>query len=149
MFHFLDQLHTQVFFWMYYLTQKYPAYNNEVHFIADKLDNYVIALAGLVLFYFVYRSIEHHSWKRFYFLAREGFQILISVSIAWGISYLTKITARMPRPFLRFSNEVTPLFDYGGMNSLPSGHATLFMALAMMIYLIIKKQAIFLYFLQY
>ncbi len=129
----LIQYHKQLFLWMYSFTLTYPKYNNLIHFIADKLDNYVILLAAIVLFYFVYKSIEYTSWKRFYFLIKEGIRLVVVVCISWSISYLIKNIVRFPRPFLRFPNEVTQLFDYGGFNSFPSGHATLFMALAVIV----------------
>jgi len=110
-------------------------FDHLVYIIANRADNYVIALAGLVLAYFVFQSIDHTSWKRLRFLVVEGFQIVFSVCISWGLSYVIKLLTHLPRPYLRYPDEITKLFAYGGFDSFPSGHATLFMALAFMIYL--------------
>lgn len=129
---YIIQLHKELLLWMNSLIVTYPQYNTVIYFIAEKLDNYVILLSGLTLFYFVYQSIEYTSWKRFRYILAEGLQLVIAVSTAWGVSYFIKQITKIPRPFLRFPDEIVPLFDYGGIDSFPSGHATLFMALGVM-----------------
>lgn len=133
MINLLIQLHKDLFIWMHNLTTVFPECNNLIYVLANKIDNYVVLLAVLVLIYFVYQSVEHTSWKRFLFLIKEMVRIITAVLVSWGISYVIKNITKLPRPFLRFPNEVIHLFDYGGFNSFPSGHATLFMALAVMI----------------
>ncbi len=136
---FFVQAHKDFFLFLHHITLDHPQWHQGIYFIAEKLDTYVLILAFLVLFYFVFQSIEHTSWKRFVFLVKEGVRIVIAVVSAWGLSYLIKHLVQAPRPYLRFPDEVTKLFDYGGFDSFPSGHATLFMALGVMISLHHKR----------
>jgi len=139
MFRLFIQLHKDLFLWMNSFVSNFPEYNNTVYIIAEKIDIYVILLAFFTLSYFVYKSIEYTSWKRFKFLIKEGIKIVVAVISSWGLSYLIKNIVMAPRPFLRYPDEVNKLFDYGGFNSFPSGHATLFMALGVMISLHHKR----------
>lgn len=134
MINFFIQLHKSFFLWMNSFVVHYPEYNNITYLIAEKLDNYIIVAAILTLCYFTYQSIEGLSLRRFIFMTREMILILISICASWFLSYLIKISLNMPRPYIRFATETTQLFNYAeGMHSFPSGHATLFMALAVMI----------------
>ena len=132
MFNSLIQLHKDIFLWMHSFTEIYPEYNELIYVIAEEVDTYVVILAFIILSLLIFRSIEHTSFKRFIYLIKEGFKIIISVSISWLVTYLLKIGTALPRPFLRFPEEVSELFIYGGTESFPSGHATLFMALGVM-----------------
>jgi undecaprenyl-diphosphatase len=143
----LIQFHKDTFLLLHSLVLNNLEMQKIIFIIAKKIDYYVIGLAFIVLVYFVYQSIEETSFKRFVYLAKEGLKIFISVCVSWLISYLIKIATHLPRPFLRFPNEVNQLFDYGGFDSFPSGHATLFMALGVMIYLHHKKTGYFFIFL--
>ncbi len=143
----LLQFHKNLFFILHSFALENPHLQKSIIFIADKLDNYVIVFAFITFFFLVYRSLENLSFNNFFVLIKEGFLIFVSVLIAWGVSYLIKITTHMPRPFLRYPNEVHALFPYGGFNSFPSGHATLFMALAVMVYLYQKHLGCFFIFL--
>jgi undecaprenyl-diphosphatase len=135
MINFLLQIHKDFFLFLHNISLNNPQWHKTIYFIAEKLDTYVLILAFSALFYFVYQSIEHTSWKRFRFLIKEGIRLVVAVVSSWGLSYLIKHMVKAPRPYLRFPEEVTKLFDYGGFDSFPSGHATLFMALGIMIYL--------------
>jgi membrane-associated phospholipid phosphatase len=132
---FFIKTHKDFFLFLHHIALDNPQFNKIIYFIAEKFDTYVLILAFFVLFFFVYQSIEHTSWKRFHFLMKEAIRIVVSVVSAWGFSYIIKNILKAPRPYLRYPNEVTKLFDYGGFDSFPSGHATLFMALGVMIYL--------------
>ena len=135
MFDVLIQSHTELFFWFHTLSQKYSAYTNEIIFFANRIDNYILGLALLTFIYFILQSFERTSPRRFFFLFKEMIRIVIAVCFSWGLSYVIKMTTALPRPFLRFPDQVTPLFPYGGFDSFPSGHATLFMALTVMMML--------------
>lgn len=135
MLHILIQFHTQIFFWFYSFSQKYSTYTNEITFIANRIDNYILGLALLTFIYFILQSLERTSSRRFFFLFKEMIRIFVAVCFSWGFSYIIKMATTMPRPFLRFPDQVTPLFPYGGFDSFPSGHATLFMALTTMMML--------------
>lgn len=63
----------------------------------------------------------------------ELFTVFGSVMCSWGIVVLLKSIIGAPRPFLYFDS-LNPLFNYGGYDSFPSGHATFFAALATSLY---------------
>ncbi len=132
MIHFLLQLHKDIFLLMHGFVLKNPKLHSIIYYIAERLDNYVVVLGLMLFIYFFYQSIEHISWKRFAFISREVVQSFVAIGISWWLSYLIKAITHIPRPYLRFPDEVVRLFDYGGFDSFPSGHATLFMALAVM-----------------
>ncbi|MGB0925173.1 MAG: phosphatase PAP2 family protein [Minisyncoccia bacterium] len=148
MINFFIQTHKDFFLWMHSFVLNYPEYHAATYFIAEKLDHYVIALSMVTMLYFIYQSFENTSLTRLRFMIRELVRILVSVCASWLFSFVIKITLNMPRPYVRFADEVTQLFDYAsGMRSFPSGHATLFMALAVMIGLHHKRAGyIFLFF---
>ncbi|MCD5390013.1 MAG: phosphatase PAP2 family protein [Candidatus Pacebacteria bacterium] len=131
----LIQLHKTLFLWIHSFTLNYPEYHHITYIIAEKFDIYIVIVAFMVLVFFIYQSIEHTSWKHFNFLIKEGFRIVTAVGVSWGASYIIKQITHLPRPYLRFPDEVTRLFDYGGFDSFPSGHATLLMAFGVMIFL--------------
>ncbi len=58
-----------------------------------------------------------------------------SIGLAFILTVIIKITLAIPRPFL---NGVDTLFIYGGYNSFPSGHATIFAALCVSMFLFHK-----------
>ncbi len=133
------QFHNQIFYWMHSFTKIHPEYNHVIYIIAEKIDNYIIFFAMLTLLFFVFHSLEDYHIKRFINLIFEMGEILAAIIIAWAVSYSIKIATALPRPVLRLHQGVQPLFKYGGFDSFPSGHATLFMALGVMIYLYHKK----------
>jgi undecaprenyl-diphosphatase len=70
------------------------------------------------------------------------YELLINIMgvgiLARACAEIIKILVREPRPFVALADRVTPLFQHGGihggLDSFPSGHATLFFALAVMVY---------------
>lgn len=139
----LIQLHTKLFFWLYSFSQGSEGSRFLLYALAEIIDVYVVAIA--VLFILTHQHQRNKNLPEFISRAslKEGVYITIGVCIAWGISYAMKLIFAMPRPFLRFAEDVIPLFPYGGFDSFPSGHATLFAALALSIYLYHKKIGIF------
>lgn len=132
MFDFLVQTHNQFFFLLHNLLDHFPRYQDVTYIIAEKIDIYVVILSILVFIYFIYQSAIHTSWKRFVFLVKELTRIIIAIICSWSISYVVKMLTAFPRPFLKYPDKVSELFTYGGFDSFPSGHATLFMALGVM-----------------
>lgn len=131
--------HKNFFLSHHRILEYYPEIKPFVYFVAEKLDNYVVFAAIVLMTWFLWRAMQKESIKRFMFLWKESFRIVVAVCSAWLLAYLIKITLAAPRPFLRFPAEVEKLFHYGGFDSFPSGHATLFMALATMITLHHKR----------
>lgn len=136
------QLHTNLFYWLHSLSNGSDEFKFWLYFIAEEIDIYIIFLS--ILFMLVHRHsrkgnrpemVSHQALK-------EGLFVTSSILVAWAISYVMKITFMMPRPYIRFVSEVVPLFPYGGFDSFPSGHATLFAALATALYIGHKKVGI-------
>jgi len=133
------QIHSDIFFWLHSFSSGSENFKFLLYIIAEEIDIYIVFFS--VLFVAIHQ--HKHSGNKPELLSREslreGIFITVSVLSAWAISYIMKITFMMPRPFIRFSSEVLPLFPYGGFNSFPSGHATLFAALAAALYIYHKK----------
>ena len=92
----------------------------------------VILLGGLLFF-----LIFHEDKKRG---ARDIFVVLSAGIVAYILALLGKMFIESPRPF-----EVLPnahiLYTYRGGESMPSGHATFYMALASSLFFFHKKIA--------
>jgi len=103
-----------------------------VFFVAERLDWFVVVL-GII--FIVSHRHKHNKRKgaqfRIWFM--EAVYVSISVGFGWLISYIAKYLLARPRPFIRFE-DIQPLFEYGAYESFPSGHATLFAALAAAIF---------------
>lgn len=104
-------------------------------FLADWFDVILIVLSFLFLlgFHDPKPDQPYASWPEV--RARLKGLILVSTSgiVAWLIALIIKAIAQAPRPFLVLEN-VTLLLPYGSYDSFPSGHATLFSALATALY---------------
>ena len=135
------KFHEKLFFTLFNLGQN-PHLHTTIIFIADTVVYPVLLLAAFSFFYFLWSAYKSHNFiTRIKKIIYEGFAIFFSIVVAWGISYLLKITMKSARPFLRY-HDIQPLFLHGGYDSFPSGHATLFMALATMIFLYHRKLGI-------
>ncbi len=99
-----------------------------VYFLAEILPFILIAVS---LFYFIFKEKNLLSMLRAVFV----------VFSAWATSEVLKFLFSYPRPFLNIS-EFTPLFMSGGL-SFPSGHATVFSALAVVMFFENRKMGIF------
>ena len=128
----VQEFHQDVFFSLHSLLGKYPEISSWVFVIAEKIDWWVVVAAIIFVVSHVHKKTELFSSQHILVSLREGFVITIAVLIAWGVSYILKYTISFPRPFLALPF-FEPLFDYGGYDSFPSGHATLFMSLAAVI----------------
>jgi len=133
------QIHSDIFFWLYSWSLGSEELRFWLYVIAQEIDVYLVFLG-------VFFMVAHHHKRNSNkpeFISRdslkEGIFTIFGILAAWGISYIMKITFMMPRPFIRFSSEILPLFPYGGFDSFPSGHATLFAALATALYIYHKK----------
>ncbi len=141
MIQYLVQLHEKLFFSLFHIGRN-PRFHTTIIFIADTMVYPVLLLAVFSFFYFLWRAYESYNFiTRIQKAIYEGFAIFFSITVAWGVSYIIKITVKSARPFLRYPN-IQPLFIHGGYDSFPSGHATLFMALATMIFLYHRKVGI-------
>ncbi len=134
----LHNIHTEVFLSLHGIIRIHPLLDDVIYIIAEFIDVYVVFIG--IMFVIIHR--HGHDIHKPILVTRyslvEGLYTSLGVFIAWGISYLMKIGFAIARPFLQFT-DLVPLFVYGGYNSFPSGHATLFAALAVAIYLHHRK----------
>ena len=135
---YLINAHFELFRYLFAITNYSSELNVWIYIIAERLDWYVV-IAGIL---FIILHTHGRKINRPILISQasivEGVYISTGILIAWGISYLMKIGFAIARPFIQFP-DVVPLFLYGGYNSFPSGHATLFSALAVAMYLYHKN----------
>lgn len=134
-------MNTDLFFTIYDLTGRAPWLNKIVFFVAQHLDNVMIAIIAIALVAFF---IHDKDWRprRFHVWLYEVFAIGCGTVGAWLIAVTVKAIVAAPRPFVIFS-QVQPLVVETPYTSFPSGHATVFFALAMAVYMYHKKLGYF------
>ncbi len=136
-------MNLSIFYFFYHLSHRSIMFDRVVIFLADRAYIIVFILAAM---YLGYLFIFHRDWKDKKLTAwiLEGSTIGISVFSAWLVSFIIKVIAHAPRPFVRIP-DLSPLIVHGGYDSFPSGHATVFFGLATAIYLYNKKIGIVFY----
>ena len=92
-------------------------------FLTDKFG--LLLVFGLIIFLFTHKHKEDN--------IRNIFVILFSAVIAWFVARAIKFFYFSPRPF-EVLDTANVLFEHGGGDSFPSGHATFFSALATSFY---------------
>ena len=116
-------------------------------FFTDNLG--LLLIAGLLIFLFAEKGLSSRSeakrgetlGSKKSFLARDIFVIFAVALFAWIISKIIRVFYFSPRPFEVLDN-VNLLFEHGTGDSLPSGHATFYSALATSFYFYHKYLAI-------
>lgn len=102
-----------------------------VYFLAEPFGLMVLGCALFALCIIFLRDVRIGINEKKIFA--EIVTVVTSMGIAWFISFIIKIITHVPRPFLAHPSHQL-LFLYGGYNSFPSGHATVFFALATALY---------------
>lgn len=97
----------------------------------------VVAIVSALIFFA--REYKNHPKKFF----QEVSITAITVFIAWGISAILKVLVHAPRPFV--VQGIPNSFMVQNYTSFPSGHATLFFAIATAIFLYNKRNGMLLY----
>lgn len=142
MIQFLSSLNNQIFFSLNSLRETSPILEDIILFFAKNLDLWFLAF-GVAVSFFVFFHFKI-IWEQL--ISRKSFfhGIFLGGTLvtSWFFTVIIKNTIAAPRPFLRF-DEFTPLFDHGGFNSFPSGHATVFAALGAFLFFQNKKIGIF------
>jgi len=92
---------------------------------------------GLTLLILTITIILFREWKKRDFVVTI-LHIFIPVGIAFIYSHALKDMLLVPRPGLVLDH-VSALFEHGGMDSFPSGHATFYSALATSVYFYNKQ----------
>ncbi len=100
---------------------------------------YIVIAYAVILMYRTLTRRDPDLNPRLYFKKafNEGFWISSSVIFAYLITAIMKVSFAIPRPFL---SGVQSLFLYGGYNSFPSGHATIFAALTVSMFLFHRRR---------
>lgn len=86
---------------------------------------------GLLVLYLMKEILISIIQRKYRHLFKIHLEIFATGFIAWIIQGLLKNITGYHRPFL---TGVESLYQYGGLDSFPSGHALVFMALAIIIY---------------
>lgn len=120
-----------LFFAINNVIYKSAALDRLVYFLAQPFGFMVIGFALLTLSIIFLRHDRIGAHDKVVF--SELMSVVMSMSVAWFISFIIKIITHVPRPFLVHPSSQL-LFLYGGYNSFPSGHATIFFALATAIF---------------
>ena len=107
-------------------------YVDQVLIFASNVFGYI--LIGGLLFFLAF----HEDKKKG---ARDVFVILAAAVVAYILSKLIKYSILSPRPFEVLS-DAHVLYTHGGGDSMPSGHATFYMALASSLFFYHKKIAL-------
>lgn len=129
-----------IFFKLYSLAHQSKLVDGLIVFCAEYLPYLVIIF---IVVYIFYRDLGDFDWRNPFGIIKKRinqlFNIFIPSITAWVLTSILKSIFFQPRPFIKFTESVNPLFTHGGMDSFPSGHATFYMALAISIYFINKK----------
>jgi undecaprenyl-diphosphatase len=130
-------MNTSIFYFFYHLSHKSAIFDWIVVFVAEPFGWLVLGSAIVYLFYF-FAKHPHWRLKKLRAWVIECITVGVSVAGAYAVSYVLKILFHAPRPFV--SNiDVRPLVSESWYSSFPSGHATLFFALATAIYFYDKR----------
>jgi undecaprenyl-diphosphatase len=129
-------MNQQIFLYLNHLTIGHPLFSNVVVFCATTLGTIVIIVSILV--YLFHKSYKKNIFDKLSEFIQEFSVIFISIILAWGTSFVLKYLFHSPRPYLLLS-DVNALFMHGTYDSFPSGHATLFFALATSMYFYQKR----------
>lgn len=137
----LDHFNAELFFKVYGLTDMTPWLSRVVFVVAQHLDSVMIGIIALALVIFF---IHDKDWKprRFKVWFYEVLAIGCGTVGSWLVAVLVKAWVAAPRPFVTFT-QVSPLVTEAPYTSFPSGHATVFFALATAVYLYHKKLGYF------
>ena len=128
------EIHNTIFLFLYQVTSLSPTLNWLIYIIAEKIDLYVVVAGVIFIVVHQHGHQLHHPVVLSRISIKEGIYTSLGVGLAWIISAIMKASFQVARPYLALQ-DVVPLFPYGGYDSFPSGHATLFAALAVAIYL--------------
>lgn len=131
-------LNQEIFFYIYNFFQHSAFLQNVAVFFAESFSDMVAVLAaGFLIFHHEVFSKKHptlelrRKWK-------EIILVFLTAIFARAITEVLKFIIAAPRPFVKLAN-VVPLIYESAYSSMPSGHATFYMALAVVIYMYHKK----------
>lgn len=134
-------MNQSLFFTLYNLTGHSKIFDQVVFVIAEHADSLMILIT---IFAWLLFFVHDKDWKKCRWIewGREVVIIGFSVLIAWLVTFFLKIGFHAPRPFVTYL-QVHPLVIETPFTSFPSGHATVFFALAMAVYFYHKRLGCF------
>ncbi|MDO8492691.1 MAG: phosphatase PAP2 family protein, partial [bacterium] len=121
-------MNEELFLWLNSLAINYPLLDSVFRFLANDFGLLVIFILGLFL-------LEHKDKKRG---KQETAMIVVVAIIAWFVAHFLKDFFNSERPFVVL-NDVKNLFPSETGHAFPSGHATFYSALAMMMWFYHKR----------
>lgn len=126
-------MNTELFLMLYNLTGRSAAFDRVVFLVAEYGDSLMIAATAVALAFFF---ILDRDWKRRRRVdwTKEAMVMAVAVIVPWSATALLKILVHAPRPFVTLAG-VHPLVVESPFTSFPSGHATVFFALATTVHL--------------
>lgn len=130
-------LNEDIFYFLHTLASQNEVLDFIIIFFAKYAQYFVL---GISLVYIVRYARVHspYIYKRYGYVLKAYLPLFLT----WFTATIIKILTKIPRPFVSLQ-DVIPLFVYGGNDSFPSGHATVFSSLATVIYMRDKKKGIF------
>src|SRR3989338_3076388 len=131
-----------------------PAWSTVIIFLATTFSIIVIIITLVFLFWHKDRlpasrlrgqeASRINAWSIFRRRFSEVALVSSSAGTAWGLTKNLQYIFHQPRPFLALEN-INLLFQHGGFDSFPSGHATFFAALATAVFLRHRRAGAFLW----
>ena len=127
-------INEQLFFWLYSFAHQSVISDNLIIFFASTLPILLLIIIIIATLVIGFRK-QIHSHKLICLHCYEVFFTIIGVSLfARLIAEVVKVLVHASRPFVIFAGQVKPLVSERMFDSFPSGHATLFFALALGVY---------------
>lgn len=132
-----------IFYFFYNFAHQSYLFDRVAVFITDELGILILAATVTYLFYLF---ASHPKWKEKSLRSWiwECFMILGSTIAAYVVAYILKVIFHAPRPFVDHL-DIIPLVYETPYTSFPSAHATLFFALATVVYIYNKKAGVVLF----
>lgn len=124
-----------IFYFLNNLTSQNKFFDEFAVFIAQDFGYLLLVVA--LLFFLFHKKNEKGFLENWQYKAVELICVFGTIFFAWILGFIIKNITRIPRPFVSLEG-VNQLIEKTGF-SFPSGHATLFSALAVVIYLFNKK----------
>lgn len=130
----MNTLNLYLFWTLHHMLGRWAWFDTFLSLLGNDGDRFILGITGIILLSWWWyekgwKTKGMHQW------IFEIMEIIVSVMGAWGITFLLKTWTHAPRPFVTFP-EIHPMIQESPFSSFPSGHATLYFALATGIYLL-------------
>ncbi len=129
------ELNLNLFLYLNNFAFLFPWLDTAIIFCAIYLGN--ILIIGSILFLLFHHDHKYVDSTKIRSVFRQRLKeialVFLSAILAWALTKGLKELFSSPRPFISIE-ELKLLFQYGGHDSFPSGHATFFSALAVSLY---------------